>query len=197
MQSNVHCTVKCSLQCNATFSCVHLQRASQLRVRFCLWRGARDAMMKRSENGLLRREMKKGVVTQTWSGVSPLPTWGQWPFRGAGGRYLENTSKVNLNWSRCGTLGHLELCPFVELKAFNRTGTDEVSLSADVRHGQNREDNVWTMCPQDPLDNETLEAPHSSSNLLYSYFSTPTSLPNAHIVYVLTWNQQWSWIVSE
>ena len=26
------------------------------------------------------------------------------------------------------------------------------------------------------MDNETLEAPHSSSNLLYSYFSTPTSL---------------------
>ena len=59
-------------------------------------------------------------------------------------------------------MGHLELYPFVELKALSETATDEVSLGADVRHGQNREDNVsWQ-----PLDNETLEAPHSSSNLL-------------------------------
>ena len=72
-------------------------------------------------------------------------------------------------------MGHLELYPFVELKAFSGTGTDEVSLSADVRHGQNREDNVnrdpLDNVSQDPLDNETLEAPHSSLNLLFSYFS--------------------------
>ena len=56
-----------------------------------------------------------------------------------------------------------------------------MSLGADVRHGQNREDNV-TQDPldnvtrdsldnvtRDPLDNETLEAPHSSLNLLHSY----------------------------
>ena len=98
------------------------------------------------------------------------------------GTWETNTSiRVNSNWSRCGTLGHLELCPFVEFKAFNRTGTDEVSLSADVRHGQNREDNVslWTMCPRgDPLDNETLEAPHSSLNLLFSYFSVKCRFSN-------------------
>ena len=32
--------------------------------------------------------MKIKVVTQTRSGVSYLPTWGQWPFRGAAGRCL-------------------------------------------------------------------------------------------------------------
>ena len=48
----------------------------------------RDAMMKRSGNGLLRREMKIRVVTQTRSGVSYLPTWGQWPIRGAARRCL-------------------------------------------------------------------------------------------------------------
>ena len=41
--------------------------------------------------------------------------------------------------------------PFVRLKAFSATGTDEMDLGADVRHRQNREDNVtW-----DPLDNVT------------------------------------------
>ena len=86
-----------AVQCNAMQLfwsmdvCVHLQRASQSRVRCCLCvTAARDAMMKRSGNGLLRREMKIRVVTQTRSGVSYLPTWGQWPFTGAGGRYLRN-----------------------------------------------------------------------------------------------------------
>ena len=61
--------------------------------------------------------------------------------------------------------GHLDQYPFVGSKAFSATRTDEMSLGADVRHSQNREDNVtW-----DPLDNETLEAPHSSLNLLHSY----------------------------
>ena len=32
--------------------------------------------------------MKIRIVTQTRSGVSYLPTWGQWPFRGAAGRCL-------------------------------------------------------------------------------------------------------------
>ena len=69
-------------------------------------------------------------------------------------------------------MGHLELYPFVELKVFSGTGTDEVSLSADVRHRQNRENNVsrdpLDNVSRDPLDNETLEAPYSSLNLLYS-----------------------------
>ena len=79
-------------------------------------------------------------------------------------------------------MGHLELYPFVELKAFSGTGTDEVSLGADVRHGQNREDNVsrdpLDNVSQDPLDNETLEAPHSSLNLLFSYFSVKCRFSN-------------------
>ena len=69
--------------------------------------------------------------------------------------------------------GHLDQYPFVGSKAFSATRTDEMSLGADVRHGQNREDNV-TQDPldnvtRDSLDNETLEAPHSSLNLLHSY----------------------------
>ena len=69
--------------------------------------------------------------------------------------------------------GHLDQYPFVGSKAFSATRTDEMSLGADVRHGQNREDNVTRdsldNVTRDPLDNETLEAPHSSLNLLHSY----------------------------
>ena len=51
--------------------------------------------------------MKIRVVTQTRSGVSYLPTWGQWPFRGAGGRYqvkylgqVQCTLKRYHDWDR-------------------------------------------------------------------------------------------------
>ena len=58
------------------------------------------------------------------------------------------------------------------MKAFSATRTDELDLGADVRHGQKREDNV-TLEPLDNVswDNETLEAPHSSSNLLHCHLS--------------------------
>ena len=78
----VHCAVKCNAMLRAvvehgslcTFAKGFSVEGYILSV--CGGAGARDAMMKmkRRENGLLRREMKIRVVTQTRLGVSPLPT---------------------------------------------------------------------------------------------------------------------------
>ena len=80
---------------------------------------------------------------------------------------------------RCGSIGHLGLCPSVGLKAFNQTVTDEMSLGADVWQGQKRKDNVSLVL----LDNETQEAAHSSSCTQAGIFEI--RMPNALEVWTI------------